>query len=98
GRTGSGKTTVAKLVARLMDPTDGEVLLDGVDLRRLTLGSLRERVVLVPQEGFLFDGTVGENVAYGLRPDPPSDPAERRARVEDAVGALGLTDWVAGLP
>ncbi|MFB7797883.1 ABC transporter ATP-binding protein [Isoptericola sp. NPDC056134] len=98
GRTGSGKTTVAKLVARLMDPTAGEVLLDGVDLRRLTLASLRERVVLVPQEGFLFDGTVEQNVAYGLRPDPPSDPAETRARVTGAMDALGLTDWVAGLP
>jgi len=98
GRTGSGKTTVAKLVARLMDPTAGEVLLDGVDLRRLTLASLRERVVLVPQEGFLFDGTVEQNVAYGLRPDPPSDPAEARARVTGAVDALGLADWVAGLP
>lgn len=98
GRTGSGKTTVAKLVARLMDPAAGEVLLDGVDLRRLTLASLRERVVLVPQEGFLFDGTVEQNVAYGLRPDPPCDPAEVRARVTEAVDALGLTDWVAGLP
>ncbi|MFE5340823.1 ABC transporter ATP-binding protein [Isoptericola sp. NPDC056578] len=98
GRTGSGKTTVAKLVARLMDPTAGEVLLDGVDLRRLTLASLRERVVLVPQEGFLFDGTVEQNVAYGLRPEPPSDPRETRARVAGAVDALGLTDWVAGLP
>ncbi|HWV75931.1 MAG TPA: ABC transporter ATP-binding protein [Isoptericola sp.] len=98
GRTGSGKTTVAKLVARLMDPTAGEVLLDGVDLRRLTLASLRERVVLVPQEGFLFDGTVEQNVAYGLRPEPPSDPVETRARVTEAVDALGLTDWVAGLP
>ncbi|MFI2102540.1 ABC transporter ATP-binding protein [Isoptericola sp. NPDC019693] len=98
GRTGSGKTTVAKLVARLMDPTAGEVLLDGVDLRRLTLASLRERVVLVPQEGFLFDGTVEQNVAYGLRPEPPSDPGETRARVGAAVEALGLADWVAGLP
>jgi ATP-binding cassette subfamily B protein len=98
GRTGSGKTTVAKLVARLMDPTAGQVLLDGVDLRRLTLGSLRERVVLVPQEGFLFDGTVEQNVAYGLRPDPPADLGETRARVAEAVDALGLTDWVAGLP
>ncbi|MGF0116676.1 ABC transporter ATP-binding protein [Promicromonospora sp. Marseille-Q5078] len=95
GRTGSGKTTVAKLVTRLMDPTGGQVLLDGTDLRRLTLGSLRERVVLVPQEGFLFDGTVAQNVAYGLRDDGADGAADR---VAEAVAALGLADWVAGLP
>jgi ABC-type multidrug transport system fused ATPase/permease subunit len=67
GQTGSGKTTIAKLVTRLMDPTAGAVELDGVDLRDLAFVSLRERVVLVPQEGFLFDGTVLENAAYGLR-------------------------------
>lgn len=99
GRTGSGKTTVAKLVTRLMDPTGGQVLLDGTDLRRLTLGSLRERVVLVPQEGFLFDGTVAQNVAYGLRDDDLIEGADGAAdRVAEAVVALGLTDWVAGLP
>ncbi|MGW8566631.1 ABC transporter ATP-binding protein [Isoptericola sp. NPDC055881] len=101
GRTGSGKTTVAKLVTRLMDPTAGQVLLDGADLRGLTLDSLRERVVLVPQEGFLFDGTVAENVAYGLRGDDAATGAGGAAvaaRVAEAVDALGLTDWVAGLP
>jgi ABC-type multidrug transport system fused ATPase/permease subunit len=67
GQTGSGKTTIAKLVTRLMDPTSGAVELDGVDLRDLTFASLRDRVVLVPQEGFLFDGTVLANAAYGLR-------------------------------
>jgi ATP-binding cassette subfamily B protein len=67
GQTGSGKTTIAKLVTRLMDPTAGAVELDGVDLRELAFTSLRERVVLVPQEGFLFDGTVLDNAAYGLR-------------------------------
>ena len=74
GQTGSGKTTIAKLVTRLMDPTAGAVLLDGTDLRHLTLASLRERVVLVPQEGFLFDGTVLENAAYGLRAAPGAMP------------------------
>ncbi|WP_402465894.1 ABC transporter ATP-binding protein [Isoptericola aurantiacus] len=113
GRTGSGKTTIAKLVARLMDPTDGSVTLDGVDLRRIPLARLRERVVLVPQEGFLFDGTVLSNAAYGLRSgggglenDGSADgvggdgavPAEVRARVAGAFEALGLTEWVAGLP
>jgi ABC-type multidrug transport system fused ATPase/permease subunit len=100
GQTGSGKTTIAKLVARLMDPTEGRVLLDGVDLRDIRLASLRERVVLVPQEGFLFDGTVVQNVAYGLR-DLPADGAEGpavRARVGDAFETLGLTDWVTDLP
>jgi ATP-binding cassette subfamily B protein len=99
GRTGSGKTTIAKLATRLMDPTEGSVELDGVDLRRIPLARLRERVVLVPQEGFLFDGTVLTNAAYGLR-GPTADPAdpEVRARVTAAFAALGLADWVAGLP
>jgi ABC-type multidrug transport system fused ATPase/permease subunit len=114
GQTGSGKTTIAKLVTRLMDPTAGSVELDGVDLRDLAFASLRERVVLVPQEGFLFDGTVLENAAYGLRggaagePDgspagsadrsPAEIPAGTRAAVEQAFVELGLSDWVADLP
>jgi ATP-binding cassette, subfamily B, bacterial len=99
GQTGSGKTTIAKLVARLMDPTAGRVELDGTDLREIPLARLRERVVLVPQEGFLFDGTVLTNAAYGLRdlPDGPV-PDEVRHRVTAAFDALGLADWVADLP
>lgn len=104
GQTGSGKTTIAKLVTRLMDPTAGAVELDGVDLRDLAFASLRERVVLVPQEGFLFDGTVLENAAYGLRGsvatsvEPVETPAATRAAVEQAFAELGLSDWVADLP
>jgi ABC-type multidrug transport system fused ATPase/permease subunit len=98
GQTGSGKTTIAKLVTRLMDPTAGQVLLDGVDLRRLTLASLRERVVLVPQEGFLFDGTVAQNAAYGLRDVERLPDDVVRERVAAAFAALGLTDWLADLP
>ncbi|WP_419706742.1 ABC transporter ATP-binding protein [Promicromonospora sp. NFX87] len=113
GQTGSGKTTIAKLVTRLMDPTAGAVELDGVDLRDLAFASLRERVVLVPQEGFLFDGTVLENAAYGLRvptaslvepvgTEPAAGPDETsaatRAAVEQAFAELGLSDWVADLP
>ena len=97
GRTGSGKTTIAKLVTRLMDPTAGRVLLDGVDLREVRLESLRRRVVLVPQEGFLFDATVAENVAYGLHEDAAGSAAAAD-RVNEAVEALGLADWVADLP
>jgi len=96
GATGSGKTTIARLVARLVDPTRGTVLLDGADLRTVRHAHLRRRVVLVPQEGFLFDGTLGQNIAYGLRHDvdaswtaPHDDP-----RVREAVDALGLTTWV----
>ncbi|MBD7981848.1 ABC transporter ATP-binding protein [Oerskovia sp. Sa2CUA9] len=112
GATGSGKTTIAKLVTRLMDPTSGAVRLDGVDLRDLSAASLRERVVLVPQEGFLFDGTLAENIAYGVRDaangaagtsgsagETPGQTAARLAdRIDAAVAELGLTDWVADLP
>lgn len=96
GATGSGKTTVAKLVTRLMDPTHGQVLLDGVDLRDIEVASLRRRVVMVPQEGFLFDGTVAENVAYGLRDG--ISPADARRHVTRAFDELGLSGWVTELP
>ncbi|WP_019137290.1 ABC transporter ATP-binding protein [Cellulomonas massiliensis] len=89
GATGSGKTTIARLVARFVDPTAGAVLLDGVDLRQIAGEDLRRRVVLVPQEGFLFDGTVAENVAYGVRGEDDVD-----AVVRSAVEALGLGPWV----
>ena len=91
GETGSGKTTLGKLLTRLMDPTSGAVLLDGVDLRDLPLATLRSRVVLVPQEGFLFDGTIADNIAYGR-------VTHDRADVEHAIGALQLTDWLTTLP
>jgi putative ABC transport system ATP-binding protein len=91
GETGSGKTTLAKLLTRLMDPTTGRVLLDGVDLRKVRFSSLRERVVMVPQEGFLFDTTLGANIRYGR-------PAASDADVELALTELGLSDWVEGLP
>ena len=91
GETGSGKTTFAKLLTRLMDPTDGAVLLDGVDLRTVEFASLRRRVVLVPQEGFLFDSTLLHNVRYG-------DLDATREQVVAAADELGLGDWLEGLP
>ncbi|WP_029202568.1 ABC transporter ATP-binding protein [Ornithinimicrobium pekingense] len=91
GETGSGKTTMAKLLTRLMDPTEGRVLLDGVDLRRLAFDSLRSRVVLVPQEGFLFDDDVASNIRFG-RPGASDD------EIALAVTELGLDSWVDGLP
>jgi ATP-binding cassette, subfamily B, bacterial len=91
GETGSGKTTLAKLLTRLMDPTDGAVRLGGVDVRDVSFSSLRERVVLVPQEGFLFDATLRANLAYGRL---GADDAE----MVSAVDGLGLRDWLDGLP
>lgn len=91
GETGSGKTTFAKLVTRLLDPTDGWVIIGGVPLNRVRFGSLRKRVAFVPQEGFLFDTTVAGNVRYG-QPDATDD--ELRAAFDE----LGLADWLAQLP
>jgi ABC-type multidrug transport system fused ATPase/permease subunit len=91
GETGSGKTTFAKLLTRLMDPTSGTVELSGIGLDRLRFASLRRRVVMVPQEGFLFDATVAENVRFG-RPEL-SDEGLLLAFTE-----LGLADWLDGLP
>lgn len=91
GETGSGKSTIAKLLTRLMDPTEGAVLLDGHDVRSISQESLRRSVVLVPQEGFLFDDTVAANVRYG-RLDATDE------EILAAADALGLGDWLAGLP
>ncbi|WP_405098939.1 ABC transporter ATP-binding protein [Micromonospora sp. NBC_01412] len=91
GETGSGKTTFAKLLTRLMDPTGGEVLLSGVPLRQVRFASLRTRVVMVPQDGFLFDATVGENVRFAR-------PELTDAELTAAFTELGLADWLDGLP
>ena len=90
GETGSGKSTFARLLTRLMDPTMGAVRLDGVDIREIRFESLRSRVVMVPQEGFLFDDTVLENIRFG---GPHS-----REEVELALTELGLDGWLRGLP
>ncbi len=83
GSTGAGKSTIAKLVARFYDPTEGAVLVDGQDLRSVTQASLRRQLGIVPQEGFLFSGTIGDNIAFG-RPDATSEEVRAAAR---AVGA-----------
>jgi ABC-type multidrug transport system fused ATPase/permease subunit len=91
GETGSGKTTLAKLLTRLMDPTSGTVRLDGIDLRAVPFSSLRDRVVMVPQEGFLFDSTLRANALYGKLDASDDD-------IRSAADELGLTDWLDGLP
>lgn len=88
GETGSGKTTFAKLLTRLMDPTRGSVTIGGIDVRQVGFDSLRDRVVMVPQEGILFRGTIAENVQMGA-PD-----ADRRDLL-NTFQRLGLSDWLA---
>lgn len=91
GETGSGKSTFAKLLTRLMDPSEGAVLLDGIDVRQVAQTSLRRSVVLVPQEGFLFDDSIAANVRYG-RLEAPED------EIWASADELGLRDWLSGLP
>ncbi len=91
GETGSGKTTFAKLATRLLDPGDGSVSIGGVPLDRVAFSSLRTRVAYVPQEGFLFDGSVADNVRYGR-------PGVSDAGIRVAFADLGLLDWANELP
>jgi ATP-binding cassette subfamily B protein len=90
GHTGAGKSTIAKLLARFYDPSEGRIVLDGSDLRDLKQRSLRSQLGIVPQEGFLFAGTVRDNIAFA-RPDATDRQIEAAA---DAVGAL---DFIEGL-
>ncbi len=90
GHTGAGKSTIAKLLARFYDPTGGAIRIDGADLREVTQFSLRRQLGIVPQEGFLFAGTVEENIAFGNR-------EATRADVEAAAQAVGADGFVARL-
>jgi ATP-binding cassette, subfamily B, bacterial len=91
GETGSGKTTFAKLLTRLADPTEGRILLSGVPLDDVRFSSLRRRVVMVPQDDFLFDTTIEDNVRFGR-------PGASRDDILLAFVELGLADWLEGLP
>lgn len=91
GETGSGKTTFAKLLTRLMDPASGRVLLDGVDARRISFTSLRDRVVMVPQDGYLFDASLADNVRFGR-------PSVTDTQLVAAFADLGIADWLESLP
>ncbi|HSS42983.1 MAG TPA: ABC transporter ATP-binding protein [Solirubrobacterales bacterium] len=91
GATGAGKSTFAKLVARFYDPQQGTVRVDGHDLRGVQQRALRRQLGIVPQEGFLFSGSVRENVAFG-RPEASAE------EIEAAIAAVGATEFVAALP
>ena len=91
GATGAGKSTMAKLVTRFYDPTEGRVLIDGYDLQRVTLQSLRSQLGVVPQEPFLFAGTIRDNISFA-RPGAPDD------EVWTAVHQVGLDELVHRLP
>ena len=91
GRTGSGKSTVAALLARFYDPLAGSILLDGVDVRRLTLGELRKAIALVAEETYLFTDTVRANIAFGR------DGASH-TEIEAAARAAGAHEFIAALP
>jgi putative ABC transport system ATP-binding protein len=91
GETGSGKTTLAKLLCRLADPIEGRIVVGGVDLREVAAESRSTAIRLVPQDGFLFEGTIVHNVRFGRR-----DATE--AEVAAAFEALELQWWIDGLP
>ncbi|WP_120339416.1 ABC transporter ATP-binding protein [Cryobacterium soli] len=91
GSTGAGKSTLAKLISRFYDPSDGRVLLDGVDLRDLHPKDLRRAIVMVTQEAYLFSGSVADNIAIGK-------PGATRAEIEAAAQAVGAHDFIVGLP
>jgi ABC-type multidrug transport system fused ATPase/permease subunit len=91
GATGAGKSTIAKLATRFIDPVEGRVLLDGVDLRDLRQNDLRSRMGIVPQEGFLFSGTVADNIAFGR-------VGATRAEAEAAVDRIGAREILDALP
>ncbi|MFI5038336.1 MAG: ABC transporter ATP-binding protein [Solirubrobacterales bacterium] len=91
GETGAGKTTMARLMARFYDPTEGRLTLDGADLRSVSVAELRRAIVMVTQETFLFSGTVGENLMFGR-------PEATREEMIAAASALGADEFISAMP
>jgi ABC-type multidrug transport system fused ATPase/permease subunit len=90
GHTGAGKSTIAKLLARFYDPREGRITIDGTDLREVTQSSLRTQLGIVPQEGFLFAGSIADNIAFGR-------PTASRTEIEAAAAAVGADTFVSDL-
>jgi ATP-binding cassette, subfamily B, bacterial len=90
GHTGAGKSTIAKLIARFYDPTEGAITIDGVDLRNVRQEGLRRQLGIVPQEGFLFAGTIEQNIAFGR-------PGAAHEEVVAAAGAVGADEFISRL-
>lgn len=93
GQTGSGKTSLARLMSRFFDPTEGRIALAGVDVREVAFSELRDRLAVVPQEGFLFDGTIADNLRYSL---PGASDKDLYEAGREAFEALGLHAWLEG--
>jgi ABC-type multidrug transport system fused ATPase/permease subunit len=91
GATGAGKTTIARLLARFYDPDQGQVLLDGVDLRTIADTDLRREVILITQENFLFSASIAENIELGR-------PGASRPEIEQAADAVGASGFIAAMP
>lgn len=91
GTSGSGKSSIINMIPRFWNPTSGEILIDGENYQDFTLASLRNQIALVSQEVFLFDGTIGQNIAYGIADVTPE-------KIQAAVEAAALTDFIAALP
>jgi ATP-binding cassette subfamily B protein len=91
GETGAGKSTIVKLLARFYDPTEGRILVDGLPLDRLEIEGFRRQLGYVPQEAFLFSGTIHDNIAYGV-------PDAARSEVEEAARAVGAHEFIDALP
>jgi len=91
GPTGAGKSTIVKLLARFYDPSKGEILLDGTDLRDIRIASLRDRMALIPQEGVLFAGTVRDNIRFG-------NPEASDAEIEEVCRRILIDDFIKSLP
>ena len=91
GATGAGKTTIARLMARFYDPDEGQVLLDGVDLRAVADADLRREVILITQENFLFSASIAENIELGK-------PGASRPQIEAAARAVGAGEFIMAMP